>query len=76
MAQSEALDSGRINRRGVANESGKELWKGTAPVAAHATPMTYVLSSNGKQYLVIAAGGHAKIEEAPLGDALVAFSLP
>jgi quinoprotein glucose dehydrogenase len=58
-------------------DTGKELWKAQLPVSAHATPMTYGLRSNGgKQYLVIAAGGHAKIEETPLGDALVAFTLP
>ncbi len=55
-------------------ETGKELWKAKLPAAGHATPMTYRL--NGKQYVVIAAGGHAKIEEAPLSDALVAFALP
>jgi glucose dehydrogenase len=38
--------------------------------------MTYRLGRNGKQYIVIAAGGHPKISEEPLGDALVAFTLP
>jgi len=38
--------------------------------------MTYQLGPNGKQYVVIAAGGHPKITEEPLGDALVAFTLP
>ncbi len=38
--------------------------------------MTYRLASSGKQYLVIAAGGHPKITEEKLGDALVAFTLP
>jgi quinoprotein glucose dehydrogenase len=56
-------------------ESGKELWKARLPASGNATPITYV-SSTGKQYLVIAAGGHPKIPEDPLGDALVAFSLP
>jgi glucose dehydrogenase len=37
--------------------------------------MTYQLRSNGKQYVVIAAGGHAKIPEERLGDTLVAFAL-
>ena len=37
--------------------------------------MTYRLP-NGKQYVVIAAGGHAKITEEPQGDALIAFALP
>jgi glucose dehydrogenase len=34
------------------------------------------VSTNGKQYVVIAAGGHGKIAEQPIGDALVAFALP
>jgi glucose dehydrogenase len=38
--------------------------------------MTFHLTTNGKQYLVIAAGGHPKISEESLGDALVAFTLP
>jgi Glucose dehydrogenase len=38
--------------------------------------MTYLVKQSGKQYLVIAAGGHPKITEESLGDALVAFTLP
>jgi quinoprotein glucose dehydrogenase len=56
-------------------ENGKELWKARLPASGNATPITYV-SSTGKQYVVIAAGGHPKIPEEPLGDALVAFTLP
>ncbi|HYL47716.1 MAG TPA: PQQ-binding-like beta-propeller repeat protein [Candidatus Limnocylindrales bacterium] len=56
-------------------ETGKELWKGELPASGHATPMTYRLP-NGKQFVVIAAGGHAKISEEPQSDALVAFALP
>ena len=55
-------------------QTGKELWKGQLPASGNATPMTY--SVNGKQYLVIAAGGHPKITEEALNDALVAFALP
>jgi len=62
--------------RGFDIESGKELWKAQLPAGANATPMTYRLGSDGKQYLVIAAGGHAKISEEKLGDALIAFTLP
>jgi quinoprotein glucose dehydrogenase len=36
--------------------------------------MTYEV--DGKQYVVIAAGGHQTITEEPLGDAVVAFALP
>jgi quinoprotein glucose dehydrogenase len=62
--------------RGFDIETGKELWKAQLPAGANATAMTYRLASNGKQYLVIAAGGHPKITEEKLGDALIAFSLP
>ena len=56
-------------------ETGKELWKAQLPAAGNATPMTY-RGPNGKQYVVIAAGGHSKISEEKQGDALVAFALP
>jgi len=52
--------------------SGKELWKGRLPAGGQATPMTYVWK--GRQYVVIAAGGHAK-GDTKRGDQLVAFSL-
>jgi quinoprotein glucose dehydrogenase len=55
-------------------ETGKELWKAQLPASANATPMTYSL--NGRQYLVIAAGGHPKIPEEARSDAVVAFTLP
>ena len=57
-------------------ETGKELWTAQLPASGNATPMTYRLGSTGKQYLVIAAGGHPKITEETLSDALVAFALP
>jgi quinoprotein glucose dehydrogenase len=54
-------------------ETGKEIWKAELPASAQATPMTY--SAGGKQYLVIAAGGHGKLGT-KMGDAVVAFRLP
>jgi quinoprotein glucose dehydrogenase len=57
-------------------ETGKEIWKARLPASGNATPMTYRLSPTGKQYLVVAAGGHPKITEESLGEALVAFTLP
>lgn len=56
-------------------ETGKEMWKAPLPTSAHATPMTY-RGPSGKQFIVIAAGGHAHINEEPKGDTLVAFALP
>ncbi|MDB4950534.1 MAG: Pyrrolo-quinoline quinone beta-propeller repeat-containing protein [Gemmatimonadetes bacterium] len=55
-------------------ESGRELWRGGLPAGGKATPMTYRLSSTGKQYVVVAAGGDG--EFFGRGDALVAFALP
>ena len=62
--------------RAFDGETGRELWKAQLPASGNATPMTFALGPNGKQYLVIAAGGHPKITEEPLGDAVVAFALP
>jgi len=53
--------------------NGKELWQAKLPVAANATPMTY--SVKGRQYVVIAAGGHAFIG-GTLNDQVIAFALP
>lgn len=55
-------------------ESGKELWKGRLPAGGQATPMTYKLSAQGKQYVVIGAGGHGKLGS-KLGDSVVAYAL-
>ena len=49
-------------------------WSGTLPAAAQATPMTYRTAS-GKQFVVIAAGGHSALRS-QMGDSVVAFSLP
>ena len=54
-------------------DTGRELWKSELPASAQATPMSY--QAGGKQYVVIAAGGHGKLGT-KLGDSLVAFSLP
>jgi quinoprotein glucose dehydrogenase len=61
--------------RGFDVDTGKELWKAKLPACGNATPMTYRVDASGKQYLVIAAGGHPKITEEKLGDALVAYTL-
>jgi quinoprotein glucose dehydrogenase len=56
-------------------ETGKELWRAELPASAQATPMTYRLSENGRQFVVIAAGGHGKLGT-KMGDYVVAFTLP
>ena len=53
--------------------SGQELWKHDLPYTGNATPMTYKVTPKGRQFVVIAAGGHGWSSP---GDALVAFALP
>ena len=52
--------------------TGDELQKVALPFTAVATPMTYTL--DGRQYVVIAAGGHGD-GTVPLGDQLIAFAV-
>ncbi len=54
-------------------ETGAELWRGRLPAGGQATPMSYRLG--GRQYVVIAAGGHGAAGTTR-GDYLVAFALP
>ena len=55
-------------------KTGKELWKGRLPAGGQALPMSYVSPKTGKQYVVIAAGGHSFMHT-KLGDYVVAYSL-
>lgn len=54
-------------------DNGQELWKYALPAGGQATPMSYSL--HGRQYLVIAAGGHGKLGTKQ-GDYVLAFMLP
>jgi quinoprotein glucose dehydrogenase len=53
--------------------TGKLLWETALPFAGLATPATYMV--NGKQYVVIAAGG-GQSSRKPSGGVYVAFALP
>jgi quinoprotein glucose dehydrogenase len=57
-------------------ETGKEIWKFQLPTSGAATPMTYQVRPGGKQYLVIAAGGHSKVTQEKQSDQILAFTLP
>ncbi|HZQ18347.1 MAG TPA: PQQ-binding-like beta-propeller repeat protein [Terriglobales bacterium] len=52
--------------------TGELLWETTLPFSGNATPITYEV--NGKQYVVIAAGG-GKDLKSPSGGVYVAFAL-
>jgi quinoprotein glucose dehydrogenase len=56
-------------------KDGKTLWEGRLPAGGQATPMTYFLEETGKQYVVIAAGGHARLGTTA-GDYIITYSLP
>jgi len=55
--------------------SGRELWSAELPAVAAATPMSFVSAGDGRQYVVIAAGGHYGIP-GPQAGAILAFALP
>ena len=52
--------------------TGERLWQAGLPAAGQATPMSYLWE--GRQYVVIYAGGHAR-SGSKLGDSLIAYSL-
>jgi quinoprotein glucose dehydrogenase len=58
--------------RAFDKSTGKLLWQTTLPFAGNATPASY--SVNGRQFIVIAAGG-GKDLKSPSGGVYVAFSL-
>ncbi len=45
------------------------------PAGLHAGPITYKLTPEGKQYLIIAPGGHTRLGS-KLGDYVIAYTLP
>jgi len=59
--------------RGFDAGTGEEIWRQRLPYTANATPITYRVRPDGKQFVVVAAGGHGWSEP---GDAVMAFALP
>ena len=59
--------------RAIDLRTGETIWQDVLPAGGQATPMTYEM--NGKQYLVIMAGGH-HFMETPVGDEVIAYALP
>ena len=67
-----SLDS-RIRAFSLA--TGEQVWEADLPAPGIATPMTFTSGAPPRQFVVIAAGGHARLDP-KLADALVAFALP
>ncbi len=59
--------------RAFDKDTGKLLWETTLPAAGNATPSTY--SVNGRQFVVIVAGG-GKSKGVPSSASIVAYALP
>jgi len=55
--------------------TGAELWRARLPAGGQAAPMSYVSERTGRQYVVIAAGGHQMLGT-QIGDYLIAYALP
>jgi len=55
-------------------DTGEELWQDMLPTSAMATPMTY--ERDGRQFVVIAAGGHSWYYAHGVDDYLLAYALP
>jgi quinoprotein glucose dehydrogenase len=58
--------------RGFDAKTGAEIWRARLPYTANATPVTYRLRKDGRQFVVVSAGGHGWSEP---GDAVMAFAL-
>jgi quinoprotein glucose dehydrogenase len=59
--------------RAFDTSTGEEVWRTRIPAGAQATPMS--VEVGGRQFIVIAAGGHAKLGTTR-GDHVLAFALP
>ena len=59
--------------RAIDLKTGRTIWSDVLPAGGQATPMTYEM--NGRQYVVLYAGGH-HFMETPIGDEVVAYALP
>ncbi|MBT9383008.1 membrane-bound PQQ-dependent dehydrogenase, glucose/quinate/shikimate family [Pseudooceanicola sp. CBS1P-1] len=60
--------------RAFDSATGKEVWKARMPVGSQGTPISYVSQEDGRQYIVISAGGARQSPDR--GDYLIAYALP
>ncbi|MBB97095.1 MAG: membrane-bound PQQ-dependent dehydrogenase, glucose/quinate/shikimate family [Rhodobacteraceae bacterium] len=60
--------------RAFDSATGQEVWKARLPVGSQGTPMSYISPEDGRQYVVISAGGARQSPDR--GDYLVAYALP
>ena len=56
------------------DHTGEEVWRERLPAGGQATPATY-MGADGRQYLVVVAGGHGSTGT-KAGDSIIAAALP
>jgi quinoprotein glucose dehydrogenase len=59
--------------RAIDLRTGKTVWSAALPAGGQATPIVY--RQDGREYVVIFAGGH-HFMETPQGDSVIAYALP
>ncbi len=59
--------------RAIDLKTGDVVWSDVLPAGGQANPIIY--EQNGREYLVIQAGGH-HFMETPVGDYYIAYALP
>jgi quinoprotein glucose dehydrogenase len=57
------------------SDTGARIATFALPAGLHAGPITYKLRAEGKQFVVVAPGGHVGLGS-PLGDSVIAYTLP
>lgn len=60
--------------RAFDSATGKEIWKARLPVGSQGGPVSYISPKNGKQYILISAGGARQSPDR--GDYVIAYALP
>ncbi|MDB5850665.1 MAG: rane-bound PQQ-dependent dehydrogenase, glucose/quinate/shikimate family [Rhodoferax sp.] len=60
--------------RGYDVSNGRQIWQSRLPAGGQATPMSY-LGADGRQYLLVVAGGHGSLGT-KTGDYVIAYALP
>jgi quinoprotein glucose dehydrogenase len=61
--------------RAYDSQTGRELWKAPLPAGGQASPTVYWSSKSGREFMVIAAGGHRAMLSGS-SDLLTAYALP
>ena len=67
------MDDDGFGELRIDERDGTVVWQARLPAGGQANPMSYAI--NGKQYVVIAAGGHAGLGTRS-GDYVMAYALP